>query len=394
MKKGTYLFISIYIIILLYKCCINYENWNSPHNLSFTYTLYKGRKIAEDEPLIIAYDKIFFLDNDLTKILYYKTGNIYTLYPGLYRMPLLYTNTIFSFYSLFVTKDYNIYLYQERGENTFDYKYLWYKEIKSLGNCYDTLRIYYEYITKYAAIYNYRNSEKIIVIDLFENGKNIVEINNKQYVKQSLIYSTYKKDKILLIIVDTQGIRFYNIQGYKSIWGSNDKGALIKYKDDGPFGMADFIDGNKILFAYYFYLVVYELDDVKIPSQLFSYYEFLDGDKFICVLGLKNGNALVGTNYGYIYLIEYVNRGIIILDNKKICDRAVSSLSYTNNCAEDSKNCYIFAANCGYIYVFEIANEKKEDLNNNDEGIAIGIVMICVIIIIAFLYENSKKKNS
>ena len=117
MKKGTYLFISIYIIILLYKSCINYENWNSPHNLSFTYTLYKGRKIAEDEPLIIAYDKIFFLDNDLTKILYYKTGNIYTLYPGLYRMPLLYTNTIFSFYSLFVTKDYNIYLYQERGEN-------------------------------------------------------------------------------------------------------------------------------------------------------------------------------------------------------------------------------------------------------------------------------------
>lgn len=114
MNKYKNVFISIFI--LLFKSCFNYEYWKPPQNLSFTYTLYKGRKIAEDEQLIIVYSKIFFLHDDLTKVLYYNNGEIFTLSPGLYRMPILYTNTIFSFCSLFVTKDYNIYLYEERGE--------------------------------------------------------------------------------------------------------------------------------------------------------------------------------------------------------------------------------------------------------------------------------------
>ena len=114
MNKYKNVFISIFI--LLFKSCFNYEYWKLPQNLSFTYTLYKGRKIAEDEQLIIVYSKIFFLHDDLTKVLYYNNGEIFTLSPDLYRMPILYTNTIFSFCSLFVTKDYNIYLYEERGE--------------------------------------------------------------------------------------------------------------------------------------------------------------------------------------------------------------------------------------------------------------------------------------
>ena len=364
MNKYKNVFISIFI--LLFKSCFNYEYWKPPQNLSFTYTLYKGRNIPTDEQLIIVYNKIFFFYDDLTRVLYYKNAKMFTLSPGLYRKPILYTNTIFSFYSLFVTKDYNIYLYEESEENTFEYKYIWSKEIKSLGTCYDTLRIYYEHKTKYGTIYNNRKSNKIIAINL-ENGKDIMEVDNEYYVTQSVIYSNYKKDKILLIVVDMQGIRFYNIQGYKSNWGVNDKGALIKYKNDGPFGKADFIDGNKILFAYYYYLLVFELEDVNIPSISFNYYQRLDGDVFKCVLGLKNGNALVGTNYGYIYLIEYVNRDIKILDFKKRCNNAVYSLSYTNNCNENSESCYIFAANCGYIYVFEISNEEKEDLITNDD---------------------------
>ena len=99
-----------------------------------------------DEPLIIAYSKIFFIHDDLTKVLEYKNGKITTLPPDLYRKPILYTNTIFSYYSLFVTKDYNIYLYTERGKNTFEYKYLWSKEIKSLGNCYLHIRFVHSYL--------------------------------------------------------------------------------------------------------------------------------------------------------------------------------------------------------------------------------------------------------
>lgn len=255
------------------------------------------------------------------------------------------------------------------------------------------MRIYYEHKTAYAAIYNNHMSTKIIVINL-DNGKDIMEINNKYYVTQSLIYSNSKGDKKLLIAIDTQGIRFYNIEGYKTSWGFNDKGALIKYISDGPFGKADFIDENKIIFAYYYSLIVFELEDVKIPSIKFNYYQTLDGDSFICVLGLKNGNALIGTKYGYIYLIKYVNKDMKILDYKKICNNAVSSLSLTNNCYEYSESCYIFAANCGYIYVFEIANEEREDLITNIDnniGLVILIIIVCVVIGIKFLYETYKQ---
>ena len=65
-------------------------------------------------------------------------------------MPILYANTIFGYDSLFLTKDYMIYLFRDNGENTFEYKYLWSKQIRELGGTYNTLRIYYDHKTKNA----------------------------------------------------------------------------------------------------------------------------------------------------------------------------------------------------------------------------------------------------
>lgn len=405
LKMNNYnLFISM-SIILLFKSCINYVKWDAPNNLSIINPLYKGTRIPEPVQPIIAYDKVFFLDHGATKVLYYNTGRIFSLYPNLYRRPLLYTNTYFAYSSLFVTKDFNIYLYKERAENTFENSnFLWLREIRELGSSYDSLRIYYDYDTSYAAIYNYYQSTKIIVINL-KNNKKIVDVCSKNLVIQALIYSGIGKS--LLIAIDT-GIRFYNIEGYKTSWGFNDKGALVSCLEDSRSGVADFIDGNKLLFAYSYsysyshYLIVFELEDIKIPYEKYNFYEYFKGEKINCILGLKDGNALIGTDNGYIYLIGYVfvgiNKKLKILDYRKICKNAVYSLSYTNNCLQYSKDCYIFAANCGYIYVFEISNKKRENLMNNlskeDQKLLLNIIVIFIIfIVICYCIDKCKKKE-
>lgn len=414
MKNYKCLIISVYIIlILLIKTCVNYEEWNPPKNLTFINSIYKSNfRISIIDHVILTYDSVYFISDGLPKILKYKESKVYTLYGNTFIKPLLYTYTDFKFESIFFTKDCYLYLYSEKGENTFNYYSLFSRKFQ-LGSCYDSLRIYYDTNTKNAVVYNYNASKKIIVFSVREafyndNNNIVIEINNDYLVKQSLIHS-YNEKKSLIIVIDIYAIRFYNIKGYKNkYWFFNDEGGLIKSKE-GYDGFADFIDdGNKLLFAYSNNFIVFELENLNVISEK---HNLLYGDVVQCLLKLNNGNVLVGTNEGYIYLIGYINKEIKIMDYRKICDDKVYSLSYNNICADNSKTCYVFAANCGYLYVFEIGIKKEKennsyennydennsyennsDENNSDETnyIIFILAFICIVGIIIYLYKKYK----
>ena len=149
-------------------------------------------------------------------------------------------------------------------KKTFEnYNHLVEINLDSLGQSYDTLRIYYDHTTKYAAIYNFCKDENIIILDL-EKTKNrdndvVIKKNNKYPVYQCLIYSNYNADKILLIVSDSQGIKFYNIKGYATFLSFNDPGKLVKFKNLGYEGCIDFIDSNKVIWARSGFFEVFEL---------------------------------------------------------------------------------------------------------------------------------------
>ncbi len=79
-----------------------------------------------------------------------------------------------------------------------------------------------------------------------------------------------------------------------------------------------------------------------------------------CLLGLKDDKVLIGSNQGYIYLIEYKFGDLNIIDSRKMCDSSINSLSYSNNCEEGTIYCYTFAANYQKIIVFQIGISGDE----------------------------------
>lgn len=165
MKILTYSILSL--SILLINSLVNPEGWEKPKNLSKMRILYKSGGISGYEKPIIAFNKIYFLHNDCTHVYNLETNKESILPPKIYRKPLLYTNTIYSSNTLFLTKDCKIFIYKENGENTFEsYNLLDEIYFRHLGSCYDSLRIYYDHTTKYAAIYNEASNKNIIILDL------------------------------------------------------------------------------------------------------------------------------------------------------------------------------------------------------------------------------------
>ena len=351
---------------MLIQFCVNLEEqWYPPKDLRKMQIIYKSSfRIAYDEP-IMTYDYVYFISDERAKGFNYRelglfsTADVFELYGNTFRKPLLYIYTRIDFYSVFFTKDHYIYLYKDSGSDTC------YNQKKCLafydmGECYDSLRIYFDTKSEDAAVYNYNRSHKIKVFNFYDlyrgDFKIIYEVEAKYNVIQSLIYS-YGDKKSILIVIDNFGIRFHNLRGSYSLfkdllWN----GRLIKEYDFNWDGKAAFIDdGRKLLYIYNHNFVVFELANFEIINQKNN---FIIGEKLECLLGLTDGNALVGTNNGNIYLIGYKNNEITILDKRKICDESVTSLSYNNNCVENTKGCYKFVANCRYLLIFEIGTGK------------------------------------
>ena len=117
MKLLTYLLLSQ--SFLLINSLVESEGWQLPKNLSKIKKVYESGKISTTEKPIIAFSNIYFIYDYYTNIYNLDTKEKSILPPKIYRKPLLYTNTIFSFYSLFLTKDRKIHIYEEDGKKNF-----------------------------------------------------------------------------------------------------------------------------------------------------------------------------------------------------------------------------------------------------------------------------------
>lgn len=399
MKSNIQLFISIYIIITQFHICVNLEDkWQPPNDLRKIEKIYESFfRVSSDQP-VITYSYVYYISDGLPKVFNYKdlglfsSAKVFNLFGNSYIKPLLYINTPLDFYSIFFTKGCYIYVFIESGKNTCNKEnQICVLKFENMGKCYDSLRIYYDTETKDAAVYNYKSSKKVRIFNLYDidrysvdlkinpaNFKIFLEVESKYDVVQSLIYP-YETNKSILIIIDHYGIRFHNLRGKNNIFFDTlYNGRLIQEYNSGCEGIADFIGGNKLLYIFFNKFVVFELKEFKIIDIKNN---FISGENVECLLGLKDGNNLVGTRSGNIYLIGCKNQELTILDQRKICDERIISLSYINSCLEGTSQCYKFAANCGgYLFIFEIGVGDYYSLDSNSKIVNLRIIFFLFIL--------------
>lgn len=96
---------------------------------------------------------------------------------------------------------------------------------------------------------------------------------------------------------------------------------------------------------------------------------------------------MIGSNQGYIYLIEYKFGDLNIIDSRKLCDSLINNLSYSNNYEEGTIYCYNFAANCQKIIVFQIG------ISGDESSFEFIIFFLFLIILIIYLFKKKVKIN-
>ena len=113
---NLFIFLSIFWhIILTPSLEVDPVGWEQPTDLSKIKKIYKSGKINDDKMPIIAYEKVFFLHKEVTKVYICDDDAIYTLNPQYNLEPILYTNTIFDSNSLFMARECIIYIFKEMG---------------------------------------------------------------------------------------------------------------------------------------------------------------------------------------------------------------------------------------------------------------------------------------
>ena len=383
MKNINIIFLYLYFSCLSVKCFREYRV-KKPVNLKNIYKIYNSWfSIGNNRP-IMTWDHIFFIKDNVLNAFNYKkiifSASIYYPYGSAsYLKPIdSFSMTNFNFYSLFFTKDCSLRMYTDEDNketyfnlNNIDLN-LKFSELGS--NCYDTLRFYYDSNSHYAAVYNLY-SKKIIVFNLYDvapGGRNkqyeeFFSVSMESNIKKALIFSNW--DKILLIGIDERGVvNFWNLKGYcdgffKSISCAYNDFLLFSYhygylyhiKNVQEF--AAIINDNILLLIDHSDFITFDLEKVEYINTQISFISYAS-----CLLGLKDGNALVGTEKGYIHLIKYENSKIKILDSRLLCpNQEIYSLSLNSNCTPDTYTCYIITANCGgYINIFEIRSPDTD----------------------------------
>lgn len=135
----------------------------------------------------------------------------------------------------------------------------------------------------------------------------------------------------------------------------------FKFRTNSIEDFATIIDEDKMLVINGDDFLVFDLDEIEL---IYKKQRFFIG--ITSLLGLKDGNALLGTYNGILFLIKYRYDKIEVLDKRDLCpNKRIYSLSSISNCTPDTYSCYIIAANCdGYIKIFEIQNSSS---NKNTE---------------------------
>ena len=104
------------------------------------------------------------------------------------------------------------------------------------------------------------------------------------------------------------------MNGYAKFLLSNDIRKLVKSSELGYNGFIDFIDGDKVIWALSNFFRVFEL--VNLNEIIHKNYILPDFNITECLLGLKDDKVLIGSNQGYIYLIEYKFGDLNIIDSR------------------------------------------------------------------------------
>ena len=362
--------------------CFQYR-FKNPVNLKNIHILYSSSfSIGLNRP-IMTWDHIFFIKDNVLNAFNFKKiflfASIYYPYgDNSYLKPInAYSLTTTNYYSVFFTKDCTLKMYtDEEGKETyFSYNNIDLNlKFTELGtNCYDSLRLYYDSSSHYAAVYNL-NSKTIIVFNLYDITKSwgkkdyeeIFQISMDSNIKKAIIFST--SEKILLIGMDENGhVNFWNLKGYcKGIFNSiscaynnylidSFKYSYLLLFDDTEFSII--INKNILLYINHDSFITFNLEEVKFINRQNYFIENTS-----CVLALMDGNALVGTSKGIIHLIQYVKTEVKILDSRLLCpNQEIFSLSLNSNCTPDTHFCYIIIANCGgYLKIFEIKNPQSD----------------------------------
>ena len=377
MKKKIIL---LFYLRILIKNCLSFNPPENLRNIDKIYT--SSYNIYKYKP-VITHENVYFVEN--RKLQGFKYINIDVLsgpyitfpYGNSIIIPLLQDTAIDHFYTFFFHKDCTLRAYSEdpdHVENTcknlmFEMNF---DELENNDNCYGTLKIHYDHLTHYMAVYN-TNSNKIIVFDtysayLYKNKKSIIEVEMKGKVKQAFIYSKGKTNELesVLIGIDENGqIDFWNIQNYCNMFSSFINYAFysnlitsFETKKFIPFqnqDIAALIRKNTLLYVNNDNFHLYDVDKLK---HISSQNNLINGVS--ALLSLKDGNALVGTEEGDLYLIALKNNLIEILDKIKLCKNKIYFLSSIENCASDTELCYKIAANCVNLIILELFKSKNK----------------------------------
>lgn len=372
----------IFISIFFQEISNKYNEMNFPLKLENIKILYTSNfEIYYDYKIIVDYDnEILFFD--------YKDGNIkklnyegfqfayFNYYPNIETVinlniiPQDYRISIDGVYYYF-TKNSNLYLYNYYDDpkwGHYSYKRVFPNlEIDNGFKCVLELA-FNEYRNDEIAVYNLNNN-KISVINLHDeiiNKKVIHEIivTMDAWIAQSLIYEDEEGTKLIGIDLDGT-IKFWGLHGLiYDYWDIN----TFKFKKtfDYQFRTAGIMKNKKEKLLLYINVNDFIIFDLKKIEIINKQPDLIP--KVSTLLILDNGQGLVGTREGFIYLIELFNNKIIILDKYELCKgKLISNISYNTSCPRGDEICYIFAANCGYkngyLKIFKIQNIDNRDSN-------------------------------
>ena len=225
-----------------------------------------------------------------------------------------------------------------------------------------------EYGNDEIAVYNLNNN-KISVINLHdeihnEKGTHEIIVTMDAWIAQSLIYRDEEGTKLIGIDLDGT-IKFWGLHGLIfDYWDIN----TFKFKKPVNywFRTAGIMKDNREKLLLYINVNDFILFDLKKIEIINEQPDLIP--EVSTLLILDNGQGLVGTREGFIYLIELFNNTIIILDKYELCKgKIILNISYNTTCPRGHEMCYIFAANCGYengyLKIFKIQNIKNRDSN-------------------------------
>ena len=370
---------NIYLLFCFYVLINSYREYQTkpPTNLKRIETIYSSwSSIGIHNKPIITWEYIYYNQGNTLKAFNYQKvffsipSVFYPYGQNSFLKPIDSYSLTFDVYTNFFTKDCSLRLhYISDKEFTYNNAILnlQFNELKG-SYCYDTLRIFYDTKSGLMAVYNVEYN-KILVIELKSiyshpyYEKNL-EVKMKRQIIKSLIYSRNLGEKVLLIGQDYEGnINFWNVKNYcEGIWNNikcaynDDLIKSFKFEDSPIEDFMTIIDTNKLFVINGDNFLIFDLDKIEL---IYNKQRFFIG--ITSLLGLVDGNALLGTYNGILFLIKYQNTEIVVLDKREICpNQRIYSLSSISNCTPGTYFCYIIAANCdGYLKIFEIKHSQS-----------------------------------